>query len=225
MDLATELCQIPAGKGGIMQKPAKRLGLREAVDALKRQRVLDEARRLFFELGYRGTTMEAIADAVEMGKPFIYRHFKTKVEILGDLYDQAITLSDEALNRAIAAKVSPDETIRTFVRNYLNVVVNEREVVAIFFRESVNVPLEKLRQIDSHKRAFDKKLAAVIEGGIHSGHFHVPDARVGAFAIVGMVNWSYQWYRERGPRKPEELGEIFAEFALSILKTKSPRWS
>lgn len=194
-----------------------RPALREELDSLKRQRILAEARRLFFELGYRNTTMEAVAQAVGMGKPFVYRHFASKVDLLVELYDQAIALSEAALNNALAEQRRPRQTIRAFVRRYLDVVVSEREIVAIFFRELINVPHEKLLQINDHKRAFDNRLTAVIQEGIETEEFRVQSARVAAFAIVGMVNWCYQWYRPGAAFGPAELGEMFSEFALRIL--------
>ncbi len=207
------------GAGDSRPEGGRPNSIRRDVNSLKRQRVLDEARRLFFALGYHSATMEAIADAVGMGKPFLYRHFRNKLELLVALYDHAIAMSEDALDRALAARLDADETIRMFVRNYLAVVVTHREIVAIFFRESLNVPPEKLREINRHKAAFDRKLTAVIRDGIKVGSFHVTDARVAAFAVVGMVNWCYQWYRETGSSTPAELGEMFADFALGILKS------
>lgn len=192
--------------------------LRHEVEALKRQRLLEEARRLFYEQGYHKTTMDALAEAVGMGKPFVYRHFRNKLDLLTELYDQAIALSGQALEQALAEQESPEDRIRAFVRRYLDVVVNEREIVAIYFREAMNIPDERLAALDEHKRAFDNQLTAVIRKGIDDGVFRVPSARVAAFAIVGMVNWSYQWYRSSGPKPPDELGNIFADFALRLLQ-------
>lgn len=200
----------------------ERSGLRHEVESLKRQRLLEEARRLFYELGYHKTTMDALADAVGMGKPFVYRHFRNKLDLLTELYDRAITLSAEALEQALAEHDSPEARIRGFVRRYLNVVVNEREIVAIYFREAMNIPEEQLARLDDHKRAFDDQLARVIRQGIDDGVFNVSSARIAAFAIVGMVNWSYQWYRSTGPLDSEALGDIFADFAIRLLRSEEP---
>jgi AcrR family transcriptional regulator len=222
IDLA--MAPIEATEESSRTKPAnsKRAGIKSQVDSLKRQRILEEARRLFFTLGYRGTTMEAIADAVEMGKPFVYRHFRNKIGLLVELYDQAIALSEDALDRALAQGGSVDEVVGTFVRNYAQVVVNERDIVAIFFRESVNVPPEELHRIDEHKRAFDRRLADLIQTGIDEHVFDVDNARVAAYAIVGMSNWAYQWYREGGRLSPAQLGDVFAEYALRLLRGSAP---
>ena len=50
--------------------------------ARTRQRVLDEAERLFRERGYAATSLEQIAEAAEVTKGAIYGHFSSKEDLL-----------------------------------------------------------------------------------------------------------------------------------------------
>lgn len=50
--------------------------------ARTRQRVLDEAQRLFREHGYAATSLEQIAEAAQVTKGAIYGHFSSKEELL-----------------------------------------------------------------------------------------------------------------------------------------------
>jgi hypothetical protein len=36
--------------------------------------------------------------------------------------------------------------------------------------------------------------------------------RLAAFALLGMVNWLYQWYSREGPVKQGELARVYADF-------------
>lgn len=55
---------------------------REASTARTRERLLDEARRLFRDRGYAATSLEQIAEAAEVTKGAIYGHFSTKEDLL-----------------------------------------------------------------------------------------------------------------------------------------------
>jgi AcrR family transcriptional regulator len=55
---------------------------REASKAKTRQRLLDEAQRLFRDQGYAATSLEQIAEAAEVTKGAIYGHFSTKEDLL-----------------------------------------------------------------------------------------------------------------------------------------------
>lgn len=58
------------------------MGLREAKAAKTRKRILSEALRLFKRDGYEQTTVEAIAEAAEIGPRTLYRYFPSKDLIL-----------------------------------------------------------------------------------------------------------------------------------------------
>jgi len=64
---------------------------REAAKARTRQRLLDEAQRLFRERGYAATSLEQIADAAEVTKGAIYGHFSSKEDLLLSAIEAAPT--------------------------------------------------------------------------------------------------------------------------------------
>jgi AcrR family transcriptional regulator len=55
---------------------------RATAKAMTRQRLLDEAERLFRERGYAATSLEQIAEAAEVTKGAIYGHFSSKEDLL-----------------------------------------------------------------------------------------------------------------------------------------------
>src|SRR5580698_9715037 len=55
---------------------------RETSKAMTRERLLDEARRLFRERGYAATSLEQIAEAASVTKGAIYGHFSSKEDLL-----------------------------------------------------------------------------------------------------------------------------------------------
>jgi hypothetical protein len=55
---------------------------------------------------------------------------------------------------------------------------------------------------------------SVIAEGIRKREFAASDAKVAALAILGMVNWIYEWYRPRGRLRPEALAQELAERAV-----------
>ncbi|MBZ0325170.1 MAG: TetR/AcrR family transcriptional regulator, partial [Alphaproteobacteria bacterium] len=58
----------PAARGSGSDRGA----IREELRAFRKDRILYEAAELFYERGYTGTTLDAIAERLEVTKPFIY---------------------------------------------------------------------------------------------------------------------------------------------------------
>lgn len=77
------------------------VGLRETKAEKTRKRILGEALQLFKRNGYEQTTIEAIAEAAEIGPRTLYRYFLSKDQILLDPligYDLIASFSRHALN-------------------------------------------------------------------------------------------------------------------------------
>ncbi|MBZ5584622.1 MAG: hypothetical protein LAQ30_20900, partial [Acidobacteriia bacterium] len=46
----------------------------------------------------------------------------------------------------------------------------------------------------------------------HAGTRPLISRRLAAFALLGMINWLYQWFRPEGPTHQNELAEAYVDF-------------
>src|SRR5919197_1603772 len=67
----------------------------------RRPLVLDAALREFVKHGYRGTSMEAIADAAEVSKPVVYECYPSKEKLFRALLER----EERRLGEAVAASL------------------------------------------------------------------------------------------------------------------------
>ena len=66
--------------------------MREEILAYKRERILEEAVKLFYARGFNATTLDDIAAELGVTKPFIYTHFRSKVDLLAALCKPTIEM-------------------------------------------------------------------------------------------------------------------------------------
>src|ERR1700756_4005550 len=109
--------------------------MREEILAYKRERILEEAVKLFYERGFTGTTLDDIAAELGVTKPFIYTHFRSKVELLAALCKPTIEMSLAAVENATASPGTPTERLRRAVVDFTRVVLSRQSNIAIYFRE------------------------------------------------------------------------------------------
>ena len=60
-----------------------------------KQRILQEALKLFSQSGYKGTSMNDIASQLNVTKAALYRHYKSKQEILDSIVKKMNELDRE----------------------------------------------------------------------------------------------------------------------------------
>ena len=66
--------------------------LKDEVSDFKKKRIREEACNLFYELGYESTTLDAVAKRLKVTKPFLYKHYDNKGELLFDICRTGICL-------------------------------------------------------------------------------------------------------------------------------------
>lgn len=194
-----------------------RSAMREEIARLKRERILEEARELFFERGYQGTTLDAVAKRLEVTKPFIYSHFENKAALLGEISERGTLRSLEAVTRAHSRKGSPRERIAAAIHEFAQAVIDHRANVAVYFREQQYLPKEVADKIDRMRAEIDGKLSALIREGIEAGEFHVRDIGMATLAVGGMVSWMFTWHRPGGRLTDEEVCNNMVDLALNTL--------
>ena len=92
--------------------------MRDEILAYKRERILEEAVKLFYERGFTGTTLDDIAAELGVTKPFIYTHFRGKVELLAALCKPTIELSLDAVAKAAERPGTPTERLRHAITDF-----------------------------------------------------------------------------------------------------------
>src|SRR5580692_8671239 len=191
--------------------------MREEISAYKRERILEEAVKLFYERGFSGTTLDDIAGKLGVTKPFIYTHFRSKVELLEAICRPTIEMSLAAIADAAGQRGSASERLYNGVVNFTKVVLQRQANIAVYFREEKSFSEAGLAGINALRKAFDRVLSDLLEEGVNAGEFHIADIRVAALAIGGMVSWAYTWYQPGGRLPIDELGEKMAHFALQLV--------
>lgn len=201
----------------VTRRGARSAPLKEEVNALKRERILTEARALFFERGYQGTTLDAVAERLHVTKPVIYAHWTNKAELLAEICERGTKHSLEAVERASKATGSPKQRLANMVEEMCRVIIDHQANVTVFFREEKHVPPESVRRIDTWRSSFDDKLSALLQAGNDAGEFKVQDVRLASLAIGGVITWMYAWYRPHGRLSPEELGGRISRLVLNMV--------
>jgi AcrR family transcriptional regulator len=185
-----------------------------------RQEILRTAARLFQEQGYDGTSMNDVAAALKLSKGGLYHHFQSKDEILFNLMDHAMNITEERVINKVRGLSGAEERLRTLIRLHIEVVLSESDrEITVMLHENHPLPPALRRRINARKKDyvhFVQNLIADAQRGRGSQGSVSP--RAAAFALMGMINWIYQWYKPegelRGPDLVRQYTEIFFAGAL-----------
>ena len=205
-----------ARTASVKDAPVVEDDIRVAVARLKRERIITAAVELFYSNGFGNTTLDAVAERMNVTKPFIYSHFKSKSELLAEICARGISASLEAINRAVESTGTSAAKLEALTRDFMSAVLHNQKHIAIYTREEKNLDAGDSAAIQQMRREFDRKLVKLLDDGVAGGEFAIADTRMAALAIGGIASWAYVWFRPGGRLAVDQIADQMAGLVLAM---------
>jgi TetR/AcrR family transcriptional regulator, cholesterol catabolism regulator len=181
-----------------------------------RQEILRASARLFRERGYDATSMNDISAALKLSKGGLYHHFRSKDEILFHIMNHAMDITEERVLAPVRRVSDPEERLRALIRLHIQLVVRARDrEITVILHENHPLPATLRKRVNARKKQYIQFVEDLI-GEVQRIRNAPPlNARAAAFALLGMINWIYQWYKAEGPLQEEDLIHEYTEIFFS----------
>lgn len=181
-----------------------------------RQEILRTAARLFQQRGYDATSMNDVAAALKLSKGGLYHHFQSKDEILFEIMNHAMEITEGRVLAPVRGISDPEARLRALIRLHIEVVLSPQDrEITVMLHENHPLPPGLRKRINARKKEYIHFVEALMaevqrtrqaKGGV--------SARAAAFALLGMINWIYQWYKPEGNLQAHNLVPQFTEMVL-----------
>jgi TetR/AcrR family transcriptional regulator len=194
--------------------------MREEILAYKRERILEEAVKLFYERGFTGTTLDDIAAELGVTKPALYYYVKNKEEILFACHLIASELGAQAMTFAESLPGSGLDRVVSLARRYVELLTGEFGASAVLTEFDALQP-ENKRTIVAARDRFDRRFRALIAKGVEDGSIRQLDPKLTVFFFMGSVNWMTHWFRPDGFYNGQEIADRFADYLRESIRARS----
>lgn len=199
------------------EAPAPREDMRDLVSQLKRERILSAAVDLFYRQGYQRTTLDQVAQALGVTKPFIYQYYASKNALLAEICSRAIMEAHATLNRTLTQQGTAKQKLWTIMSDFTRTVLDNQANAVIYSREEKELEPEDRDRINKLRRDFDHRLVDLLQEGVANKEFVIPDVRLAALVIGGIVGWAPVWFRSGGRLSKEEAADGAASLVLTMV--------
>ncbi|MGA8437104.1 MAG: TetR/AcrR family transcriptional regulator [Candidatus Sulfotelmatobacter sp.] len=182
-----------------------------------RQEILRTAARLFQQRGYDATSMNDVAAALKLSKGGLYHHFQSKDEILFEIMNHAMEITEERVLNPVRGVPDPEERLRALIRLHIEVVLSPRDrEITVMLHENHPLPPSLRKRINARKKDyvhFLENLMGEVQNKSRPSHHTKAKVspRAAAFALLGMINWIYQWYKPEGDLQAQNLIPQFTD--------------
>ncbi|MCK4255960.1 TetR/AcrR family transcriptional regulator [candidate division WOR-3 bacterium] len=188
---------------------------------MKREIILQIARKLFARYGLKKTSVDDIATEAKIGKTTIYYYFKSKQDIFKAVVDRELAILKNAISEAISKEDSPQEKLRAFILtriSHLRKLVNLYRVTKDIVTELLP-DLEKIREY--HFREEIDIVKEILTEGVNKGTFKAKRIGLTALAIISALKGlEYPWILGGKPLDTEKSVDALLHILFKGIETK-----
>lgn len=154
--------------------------------AQKRKYIVEKAREVFVEKGYKNVTMKDIVDACEISRGGLYLYFSGTDELFMEVLKLDAGETDDVLEGKLSEDMAPSDVLALFLKEQKKELLRRKNnltmaIYEYFFANKVPKKENLLKQ------QFDigvKIVEGLIEAGVENGEFYCEDAKGAARNIM-----------------------------------------
>ncbi|MBT2755274.1 TetR family transcriptional regulator [Mesobacillus foraminis] len=186
-----------------------------------KERIVESAINLFEKHGYHGVSVGQIVDDSQTSKGGFYHNFKSKDELLFYIHDLFISYVLDKAREAYDNFDTPVSRLCAIIQSFTKVFDLYKPHITVFYQESAYLAREYQQLINEKRDEYRKIILQVISEGQSNGDFRseVP-AEISTMSIIGMINWTYKWYKKDGALSIDAIALIFNDLILHSLITE-----
>jgi TetR/AcrR family transcriptional regulator, cholesterol catabolism regulator len=158
----------------------------------KLESILRTAARVFAERGYHQASIRDIARATGVSLSGLYYYFESKEELLFLIQDHAFGTLHDNLERLLEGEKDPHRRLRLLIENHLRFFLANMAEMKVLSHEADSLTGDYRRRVNARKRRLTEIATAILR---ELQPEPPVDLRVATFALFGMMNWLYNWYR------------------------------
>jgi AcrR family transcriptional regulator len=168
------------------------LTLRDRKKAITWHKILNSAREVFQETGFRQASLEQIATHAGVAKGTLYRHVETKAELYVAVLARELRSFDNEMAEVVAGCTTSAEKIEALGEWYVDAFTKPGFHLVHWALDNQDligdVPQDAIEQVQVHTRKRLRALEAILREGIDRGEFVECDSWLVANLLWRMVD-------------------------------------
>ncbi len=172
------------------------------------------AANLFYEKGYDATSVNDIADALNLTKAGLYHYISSKQELLFSIMSWGMDrLENEVIVPAKNVK-DAEERLSFIIENHTRLIADGIGAVTILLEEVQGLTPEHFKKIQGRKREYVNFLKSTLQTLKKEDKLFDIDLTTATFSILGMILWISRWFRHDGKMSWQDVTQQVKGIAL-----------
>jgi AcrR family transcriptional regulator len=185
----------------------------ETAKPTRREQILTAAAELFARHGFHGVGIDDIGAAVGISGPALYRHFRSKDAMLGEMLTSISERLLDGGQSRVDASDGPAHALRELVRWHVDFALDDPALITVQIRNLANLTDPDRRRVRALQRRYVEVWVDTIRQTVPDAD--EPTARAAAHAVFGLINSTpHSAHLDRA-----QMAALLSRMALASLTT------
>jgi TetR/AcrR family transcriptional regulator, cholesterol catabolism regulator len=184
----------------------------------RKEIIIQKAAKLFLEKGFNATSMREIADVVGVEAASLYNHIKSKNELLNIICFEVANRYIDKMEEVENQEKTNLQKVESLLRFHIQGMIENFEQVFISDREWKHLDSPYLNNMQTQRRTYRKRFAAIIQEGISKKEIKKIDAATTVLIMLHAIGGIESWHRSKQKISGKDLEENMITFFIDGLK-------
>lgn len=180
----------------------------------KRMEILHKVAIVFAEDGYHQTSVNSLAERLQVSKPVLYYYAKNKDDLLFQCGQVAREELSEAMEDTSTTQLSGMGKVRRFFAKYAEIMCGDFGRCLVLVDRNALSP-ETAEQDAFHRRRIEKAVQQMIVDGQADGSIGPCDPALTARALFGAFNGIPVWFHRDGGLAARDVADTYLDLFVN----------
>jgi AcrR family transcriptional regulator len=190
----------------------------DEVYRVKRNAVLREATRIIARRGFHNTSLDDVAEALQVSKGTLYNYVTDKLEILFECHIMSLDMGLQAAAFAEKHGTMGYSKLRLNLRAYIRWQNQALGAGGVTSDVTALRPADR-RKVIARRDEIENRLVSFIEEGMKDGSIRRIDPKLAVFTMMGAVTNVQSWYSPNGRLGLDKIADGMVDLLTNGLGT------
>ncbi len=187
----------------------------------RREEIIDIAATLFHENGFRGTTLQMIAQEMKMEAPSLYNHIKSKDQILSEILIPVARSFVSRMDQISASSLSAIEKLERLISFHVSLSLEKPHHMALMIHDWHYLKEAEKTTFTQHRNEYEGSFISIIQQAIEDGQLKDMDVKIILFDLLTTLRSMYAFVLRYKDYNSIDLEENIKKALLDGLRKSS----
>jgi AcrR family transcriptional regulator len=178
--------------------------------------ILRNASQVLAEHGYHNTSLEMIAERLDLTKASLYHYYGSKDELVQACLTRVARLTIDQMATIVSEPGSPTERLRRLIVEQLKISARYEPEMSRLFVQQFDWPESMSEIVRGYRAEHTGLFERALNAGVDSGEFAAEDSDIALHCMFGALNLFPVWFRPSSKSRDNQVIEATADQVMKL---------